>query len=72
MRMTKSAGSKTCPLTKSNIERSTFGRSGSMFLLNHAREPVVEREQSVESPTLSGRRQDLSPCSTALGWPRVR
>jgi hypothetical protein len=30
VRMTKSAGSKTWPLTKSSTFRSTFGRSGSI------------------------------------------
>ena len=30
VRMTRSAGSKTCPLTKSSTARSNFGRSGSI------------------------------------------
>jgi hypothetical protein len=36
----------------------------------YARRSVVERQQSAEPPALSGRCQDLSPCSKALGWPR--
>jgi hypothetical protein len=39
---------------------------------HHACPLVAEREQSVESPALSGRCQDISPCSKALGWPHVR
>jgi hypothetical protein len=38
---------------------------------SYARQPVVERRKSMESPALSGGRQDLSPCSKVLGWPRV-
>jgi hypothetical protein len=39
---------------------------------HHACPLVAEREQSVESAALSGRRQDFSPCAKALGRLRVR
>ena len=41
----------------------TFGRHPALS----ARQPVVERQQSMKSPALSGRCRDLSPCSKALG-----
>ena len=60
LRMTKSARSKTCALTKSNTARSTFGRSGIVTL------PCEECEWTTPQRFSSGR-DDPAPCAHRRG-----
>lgn len=81
-RILKSDERSPSDLRNPKTARSTLDRSGSIPFRRRlnplgrihycARSPVVERQQSTEPQALSAHCQDFSPCSVAVGWPRVR